>query len=298
MTGIEFKVRDLIRVYQLGNVEVQALRGLSMEVEGGEMVSVIGPSGSGKTTLLNIVGGLDQATAGHVQVGEVSVTALQPSELVNFRRKTVGHIFQSLNLIPTLTAAENIELPMIAAGASRNSRHGRASELLEIVGLTDRAKHKPDEMSGGEQQRVAIAAALANDAPVLLADEPTGELDTLNAKVVVDFLSRINKEFGKTVVMVTHDPSVARAADRILKIEDGRIKAALSPAQITEEEAAGSYVDQLRARVVDIDKQLTELDQEFKAGKLSGDEYVERRQNLKRTKASLNEELHRMGVVT
>lgn len=298
MTGIEVRARDLIRVYQLGNVEVQALRGLSMEVEGGEMVSVIGPSGSGKTTLLNIVGGLDQATAGHVQVGEVSVTALQPSELVNFRRKTVGHIFQSLNLIPTLTAAENIELPMIAAGASRNSRHGRASELLEVVGLTDRAKHKPDEMSGGEQQRVAIAAALANDAPVLLADEPTGELDTLNAKVVVDFLSRINREFGKTVVMVTHDPSVARAADRILKIEDGRIRAALSPAQITEEEAAGSYVDQLRARVVDIDKQLAELDQEFKAGKLSGDEYVERRQNLKRTKASLNEELHRMGVVT
>jgi len=298
LTGIEVRARDLIRVYQLGNVEVQALRGLSMEVEGGEMVSVIGPSGSGKTTLLNIVGGLDQATAGHVQVGEVSVTALQPSELVNFRRKTVGHIFQSLNLIPTLTAAENIELPMIAAGASRNSRHGRASELLEVVGLTDRAKHKPDEMSGGEQQRVAIAAALANDAPVLLADEPTGELDTLNAKVVVDFLSRINREFGKTVVMVTHDPSVARAADRILKIEDGRIRAALSPAQITEEEAAGSYVDQLRARVVDIDKQLAELDQEFKAGKLSGDEYVERRQNLKRTKASLNEELHRMGVVT
>lgn len=269
-----------------------------MEVADGEMVSVIGPSGSGKTTLLNIVGGLDEATAGLVHVGEVSVTALPTSDLVNFRRKTVGHIFQSLNLIPTLTATENVELPMIAAGAPRKLRHDRSSELLERVGLTDRAKHKPDEMSGGEQQRVAIAAALANDAPLILADEPTGELDTLNAKIVVDFLSKINRELGKTIIMVTHDPNVARAADRILKIEDGRIRAALSPAQITEEEAAGSYVDQLRARVADIDRQLTELDQEFKDGKLSGDEYVERRQNLKQTKASLSEELHRMGVVT
>ncbi len=291
-------VKDLIRVYRLGNVEVQALRGLGMEVKEGEMVSVIGPSGSGKTTLLNIIGGLDQATAGYVQVGDVVVTALQPSQLIDFRRKSVGHIFQTLNLIPTLTAAENVELSMIAMGASRGSRRKRVKQLLETVGLTERANHKPDELSGGEQQRVAIAAALANDAPVLLADEPTGELDTVTAKIVVDFLVKVNKELGKTVIMVTHDPKVARVADRILKIEDGTIKAALTPAQIVKEEGAISYVDQLRARIADIEAQLVKLDEDFKAGKISGDEYVERRQNLKQTKTSLDEELHRMGVVT
>jgi len=291
-------VKDLIRVYRLGNVEVQALRGLSMDVKEGEMVSVIGPSGSGKTTLLNIAGGLDQATAGYVRVGDVTVTALQPSQLVDFRRKNVGHIFQTLNLIPTLTAAENVELPMIAIGASRGSRHERVKQLLEIVGLTERGNHKPDELSGGEQQRVTMAAALANDAPVLLADEPTGELDTVNAKIIVDYLVKVNKELGKTILMVTHDPNVARAADRILKIEDGLIKAALTPAQIVKEEAAVSYVDQLRARIADIDMQLGKLDEDFRAAKISGDEYVERRQNLKQTKTSLDEELHRMGVVT
>ncbi len=291
-------VKDLIRVYRLGNVEVQALRGLNMDVKEGEMVSVIGPSGSGKTTLLNIVGGLDQATAGYVQVGDVTVTALQPSQLVDFRRKHVGHIFQTLNLIPTLTTAENVELPMIAMGASRRFRHERVKQLLEIVGLTERANHKPDEISGGEQQRVAMSAALANDAPVLLADEPTGELDTVNAKIVVDYLVKVNKELGKTIIMVTHDPNVARAADRILKIEDGLIKSALTPAQIVKEEAAVSYVDQLRARIVDIDAQLVKLDEAFKTGKINGDEYVERRQNLKQTRTSLDEELHRMGVVT
>lgn len=291
-------VKDLIRVYRLGNVEVQALRGLNMDVKEGEMVSVIGPSGSGKTTLLNIVGGLDQATAGYVQVGDVTVTALQPSQLVDFRRKHVGHIFQTLNLIPTLTTAENVELPMIAMGASRRFRHERVKQLLEIVGLTERANHKPDEISGGEQQRVAMSAALANDAPVLLADEPTGELDTVNAKIVVDYLVKVNKELGKTIIMVTHDPNVARAADRILKIEDGLIKSALTPAQIVKEEAAVSYVDQLRARIADIDAQLVKLDEDFKTGKINGDEYVERRQNLKQTRTSLDEELHRMGVVT
>ncbi len=295
---MQVSVKDLIRVYRLGNVEVQALRGLSMDVGEGELVSVIGPSGSGKTTLLNIVGGLDQATAGHVQVGDTTVTALEPSQLVDFRRKTVGHIFQTLNLISTLSAAENIELPMIAMGASRGRRHERVKHLLEIVGLTDRANHKPGELSGGEQQRVAMAAALANDAPVLLTDEPTGELDTVNAKIVVDYLLKVNKELGKTIIMVTHDPNVARAAKRILKIEDGIIKAALTPAQIVKEEAAVSYVDQLKARVADIEAQLATLDEDFKAGRISGDQYVERRQNLKQMKNSLDEELHRMGVVT
>jgi putative ABC transport system ATP-binding protein len=296
--GLKVHVKDLIRVYRLGNVEVQALRGLSLEVEAAEMISVIGPSGSGKTTLLNIVGGLDQATAGRVRVGDVEVTALAPPQLVDFRRRTVGHVFQTLNLIATLTAAENVELPMIAAGASRGSRHDRVTQLLATVGLSDRAKHKPDELSGGEKQRVAIAAALANDPPVLLADEPTGELDTVNAKIVVDYLARVNRDLGKTIIMVTHDPNIARVADRILKIEDGVITAALTPAQTVQEDAAVSYVDHLRSRVADIAQQLLKLDDEFKAGKISGDQYVERRQNLKQMKASLDEELHRLGVVT
>jgi putative ABC transport system ATP-binding protein len=291
-------VKDLIRVYRLGSLEVQALRGLSMEVEEGEMVSIIGPSGSGKTTLLNIVGGLDQATGGHVRVGDTAVTALQPSQLVDYRRKTVGHVFQALNLIPTFTATENIELPMIALGVSGKRRTERVSELLNIVGLTDRAQHKPEELSGGEQQRVAIATALANDAPVLLADEPTGELDTLNAKIVVDYLLKVNRELGKTVIMVTHDPSVARVTDKILRIEDGVIKMALTPTEVIAEEKAVSYIDQLRARIKEIDTQMLQLDADFKNSRMGGDEYADKRQSLRQIKDSLRDELHRMGVVT
>jgi len=298
MVGQGITVKDLIKVYRIGKVEIQALRGLSISVKEGELVSIIGPSGSGKTTLLNIVGGLDSATAGLVQVGGTEVTALSTSQLVEFRRKTVGHVFQTLNLIPTLTAAENVELPMIAMGVSRGKRAERVKILLEIMGLTDRANHKPDEMSGGEQQRVAIATALANDAPVVLADEPTGELDTVNAKIVVDYLVKVNRELSKTIVMVTHDPTIARAAHRILRIEDGMIKAALTPDQVLEKVTAVSYVDQLRARLTDIDEQLKKLDEEFRVGNISGDEYVEQRQRLKQTKAGLEDELHRMGVVT
>jgi putative ABC transport system ATP-binding protein len=298
MKGLDVKIRDLVKVYRIGKVEVQALRGLNMDVKAGELISIIGPSGSGKTTLLNIVGGLDQATAGTVQVGDIAVATLSTTQLVDYRRETVGHIFQTLNLIPTLTAAENIELPMIAFGVSRKKRAERVHELLEIVGLTDRANHKPEELSGGEQQRVAIAAALANDAPVLLADEPTGELDTVNAKMIVDYLVKVNRELGKTIIMVTHDPTVARAADRILRIEDGVIKMALTPSEVIVEEKAVSYIDQLRARIAEIDAQLQQLDEDFKAGKVSGDEYVQRRQSLKQMKDSLKEELHRMGVVT
>jgi putative ABC transport system ATP-binding protein len=297
LKGAEIIVKDLIKVYRLGKVEVQALRGLSMSVKEGEVVSIIGPSGSGKTTLLNIIGGLDTATAGSVVVGDMEVTALSTPQLVGYRRKTVGHIFQTLNLIPTLTATENVELPMIAMGVGRAERKERVKELLGIVGLTQRAYHKPDELSGGEQQRIALAAALANDAPVVLADEPTGELDTTNVKIVVDYLVRISRDLGKTVVMVTHDPNVAREGNRILRIEDGAIKAALTPAQILEPTAAVSYVDQLKSRLTDIDAQIEKLDQDFRADRISGDEYAEQRQRLKQTRAGLLDELHRMGVV-
>jgi putative ABC transport system ATP-binding protein len=298
MNGLDVKVRDLVKVHRTGKIEVQALRGLSMDVKAGELIAIIGPSGSGKTTLLNIVGGLDTATAGAVQVGDTSVTSLSVTQLVDYRRKIVGHIFQTLNLIPTLTAKENIEFSMIAAGVPRANRKQRVQELLETVGLQDRAHHKPEELSGGEQQRIALAAALANDAPVLLADEPTGELDTVNAKVVVDYLVKVNRELGKTIIMVTHDPSVARAAHRILRIEDGVIKMALTPSEVIVEEKAVSYTDQLKARINEINGQLLQLDKDFKADKVTGDEYTEKRMKLKQTLGSLQEELSRMGMVT
>jgi len=298
MNGLDVKVRDLVKVHRTGKIEVQALRGLNMDVKAGELIAIIGPSGSGKTTLLNIIGGLDTATAGSVQVGENSVTSLSVTQLVNFRRKIVGHIFQTLNLIPTLTAKENIEFSMIASGVSRVDRKQRVQELLETVGLQDRAHHKPEELSGGEQQRIALAAALSNDAPVLLADEPTGELDTVNAKIVGHYLVKGNRELGKTIIMVTHDPSVARVTHKILRIEDGVIKMALTPSEAIVEEKASSYTDQLKARIKEINGQLHQLDKDFKTAKITGDEYTEKRTKLKQTIESLQEELSRMGMVT
>ena len=298
MNGLNVKVKDLVKVHRTGKIEVQALRGLSMDVKAGEIVAIIGPSGSGKSTLLNIAGGLDNATAGTVQVGDLNVTSLSVTQLVDFRRKMVGHIFQNLNLIPTLTAEENIEFSMVASGVPRGQRRERVQDLLDTVGLTDRAHHKPEELSGGEQQRIAIAAALANDAPVLLADEPTGELDTVNAKCVVDYLVKVNRELGKTIIMVTHDPSVARVAHRILRIEDGVIKMTLTPSEVLVEEKAVSYTDQLRARIGEINEHLLRIDEDFRTGKITGDEYTEKRLKLKQTLESLREELSRMGVVT
>jgi putative ABC transport system ATP-binding protein len=298
MNNMEIKIRNLVKVYKTGKIEVQALRGANLDIKEGELIAIIGPSGSGKTTLLNVIGALDEATAGSVQVGDVEVTSLSVTQLVDYRRKTVGHIFQTLNLIPTLSAEENIELPMIALGASRGKRKQRVQELLKVVGLEERAQHRPDELSGGEQQRIAIAAALANDAPILLADEPTGELDTVNARIIVDYLVKVNKELGKTIIMVTHDPSVARAANRILRIEDGVIKMALTPSEVIVKQEAVSYVDQLRARITEITAQLEQLDREFRSEKMSGDEYVQKRQSLKQIKDSLREELSRMGVIT
>jgi putative ABC transport system ATP-binding protein len=297
MSGLDIKIRDLVKIHSTGKIEVQALRGLNLDIASGEIISIIGPSGSGKTTLLNIIGGLDKATGGTVTVGDKIVTSFSVRQLVDYRRKTVGHIFQNLNLIPTLSAEENIEFSMVASGVARGKRRERVKQLLSIVGLEDRSDNKPEELSGGEQQRIAIASALANDAPVLLADEPTGELDTTNAKIITEYLVKVNREFGKTIIMVTHDPSVARAANRILRIEDGLIKMSLSPSEVIVKEEAVSYVDQLKARIVEINGELDRLDQDFKKDKLSGDDYVQKRQSLKQIKDSLKEELSRMGVI-
>jgi putative ABC transport system ATP-binding protein len=290
------EVKNLIKIYKTGVLEVQALRGLSVTVAVGEMVALIGPSGSGKSTLLNILGGLDRATAGNITVMGNDLTQLNASQLVEFRRKTVGHVFQNMNLIPTLTAAENIELPMAALGVKKDTRRKRVEELIGVVGLKERMDHKPGELSGGEQQRIALAAALANDPPLILADEPTGELDTENAMIVVNYLAKVNKELGKTIIMVTHDPRVARAASRLLRIQDGVLATDVAPG----EEAAptqANYTDMLKARLTNLDSQLVSLDAEFRRGVITSDQFVERQTSLKRTREVLGDELHRLGVV-
>ena len=289
-------VKDLNKIFKIGSTEIHAIRGLNLTVEEGEMIALVGPSGSGKTTLLNIIGGLDKASAGSVNVLGMEITSYEPEDLVEYRRKTVGHIFQTLNLIPTLTAAENVELPMVALGASKDDKANRVKELIDVVGLGDRMNHKPVELSGGEQQRVAIAAALANDPPMILADEPTGELDTATAKIIVDYLREVNEELGKTIIMVTHDPTAARAADRILNIRDGVIYTDVEPTE-THEEGATSYADMLRLRLSEIDSQISSLETEFRQSRLTSEEFLKEQNRFNQTRSVLNEELQRLGMV-
>jgi putative ABC transport system ATP-binding protein len=220
--------KDLIKVYRAGKSEVIALRGLDMQIADGEFVAVEGPSGCGKTTLLNLVGGIDRPTAGRIEVDGTNLVHLSDSELTRYRRDRVGFVFQFFNLVPTLTARENVELPMRLAGRTAAKRKDRTRDLLKLVDLERRAVHRPDELSGGEQQRVAIAVALANDPPLVLADEPTGELDTKTGKEILDLFRRLNRDLGKTVIVVTHDTRVAGIAHRILQIEDGQIVGELS----------------------------------------------------------------------
>jgi putative ABC transport system ATP-binding protein len=286
---------DLVKVFRIGSVEVQALRGLSMQVDKGEMVAIVGASGSGKTTLLNILGGITKATAGSTVVAGYDVTNANPTQLVALRREVVGHIFQELNLIPTLTAYENVELPMLAAKADGATRKARVEELLGIVGLGDRMKHKPDELSGGERQRVAIAAAIANDPKVLLCDEPTGDLDTETGAIVVEYLHKVNKEFGKTVLMVTHDPSIARQCDRIYRIRDGEIISVQSPTSDAEM-GAKSRVDVIRERLAEIKDEIARLDEQARAGSLDLGVFAGRRVALEDRKLVFEEELHRLGL--
>jgi len=194
-----------------------------MTLNNGELVAVQGPSGCGKTTLLNLVGGIDRPTAGRIEVDGTNIVDYSPADLVRYRRNQVGFVFQFFNLVPTLTAEENIQLPMRLAGKSGSERDARAKELLKLIGLEKRGLHFPDELSGGEQQRIAIATALANDPSLLLADEPTGELDTKTGHEVLELFRCLNDDFKKTILVVTHDQRVANIAHRILQIEDGKI---------------------------------------------------------------------------
>jgi putative ABC transport system ATP-binding protein len=219
----EILTKDLIKVYRTGKSEVIALRGLDLHIADGELVAIRGPSGCGKTTFLNILGGIDRPTAGRIEVNGSNLVDLSEGGLVQYRLRQAGFVFQFFNLVPTLTAEENIELPMRLASKDGMARKARTKELLDLVGLAQRARHRPDELSGGEQQRIAIAVALANDPPLLLADEPTGELDTKTGQEVLNLFQRLNRDLKKTIVVVTHDARVAGIASRVLDIRDGKI---------------------------------------------------------------------------
>jgi putative ABC transport system ATP-binding protein len=221
---------NLVKIYQLqqegaASVEVQALQGLDVIVREGEMIGIVGASGSGKSTLLNVLGGLDRLTGGRATVGKQDLSRLSERDLDVYRREKVGFVWQhgSRNLIPYLTAVENIELPLTLSGKAGKATRTRALELLELVGLTDRQGHRLEEMSGGEQQRVAIAIALANGPQLLLADEPTGELDTFTAQTIYDLLRELNTRLGLTMVIVSHDPGIAKHVDRVVAVRDGKL---------------------------------------------------------------------------
>ena len=224
MSNPVVELRNVSKIYRMGSAEVRALDHVSLKVMPGEFISVVGPSGSGKSTLLSIIGCLAKPTSGRVLIDGVDVTEMSEGELSDIRCLKIGFIFQFFNLIPTLTALENVELPMIFAGKlSEWEMRDRALELLDLVGLLDRANHRPSEMSGGQQQRVAIARALANDPALVLADEPTGNLDSKTGAEVISLMEELNRETGKTFIIVTHDTNVAKRTRKILYMVDGRL---------------------------------------------------------------------------
>jgi putative ABC transport system ATP-binding protein len=216
-------MRDVSKVYETGQVQVRALDGVSFAFQSGELVVVLGPSGSGKTTLLNLVGGLDRPTAGTIHYGDTDIASLSDGDLGRFRRDHIGFVFQFFNLIPTLTARENVEFA--AELVSRDSRRveGRVRELLTLVGLEERADHFPSQLSGGEQQRVAIARAMAKDPDILLCDEPTGNLDFRTGRQILGLLQKLTSEQGKTCVLVTHNTAIAAVGTRAVRLRDGRV---------------------------------------------------------------------------
>jgi putative ABC transport system ATP-binding protein len=223
MTAV-LETKDVKKTYQMGKVKVAALRGVSLQVEEGAFVAIFGPSGSGKSTMLHILGGLDRPDKGSVFVDGIDLSTLNDSKLADIRLHKIGFVFQFFNLLPRLSALRNVELPLTLADASESESLRKAKEMLELVGLKDRMNHRPMEMSGGEQQRVAIARALINDPKIVLADEPTGNLDTTTGWDIVNLMKRLNEKTRQTFVVVTHDQSVAETADRMIQLKDGRIQ--------------------------------------------------------------------------
>lgn len=214
---------DVRKDYWLGKIRVSALRGVDLKVSNGDFISIVGPSGSGKTTLLNIIGLLDRPTEGEIYINGLDVSKLNENERAKIRLKYIGFTFQMFHLIPWLTALQNVEIPLILAGMPRKLRIKRAIECLRAVGLEDRVNHRPSELSGGEQQRVSIARAIANNPKIILADEPTGNLDSKTGSSIVELLRKLNRNLGTTVIIVTHNLEVARSTNRILHLRDGII---------------------------------------------------------------------------
>ncbi|MFX1573624.1 MAG: ABC transporter ATP-binding protein [Promethearchaeota archaeon] len=215
---------DLTKIYNITEgIEIRALDGVNIDIKKGEFVSVMGPSGSGKTTLLNMIGALDNPTTGAVYIDRTNIAHMDDTQRTNLRLKEIGFIFQFYNLVPVLSAYENAELPMLFAGRPKEEIEGNVNKFLELVGLIEKKDHLPSELSGGEQQRVAIARALCNEPSILIADEPTGELDTIMGMEIVKLLRELNRELNQTILMVTHDPMVGALAERIMKMRDGKI---------------------------------------------------------------------------
>jgi len=223
MKNVIIKLENVHKDYKMGESKVEAVRGVNLEIKKGDFIAIVGPSGSGKSTMMNLIGALDLASEGEIFLDEQNIEHLHESELARIRGKKIGFIFQTFNLIPTLTALENVMLPMMFQEYTKEERLKRGKELLKQVGLSKRANHFPSELSGGERQRVAIARALANGPEVILADEPTGNLDSKTGKQVIEILKNLNKQ-GKTVIMVTHDLDMAKQAKKIIRLRDGRIE--------------------------------------------------------------------------
>ena len=221
--GSIVRVTDVTKVFKLGKIDVQALKGIDLEIIKGDYISIMGPSGSGKSTLFNMIGGLDKPTTGKVFIDEVDIAQLDAYELAWLRCRKIGYIFQTFNIIQVMTALENVTLPMVFAGLNNDAAVDKGMELLDLVGLGDRFSHKPFELSGGQQQRVAVARALANDPAIILADEPTGNLDLTTGEEIIALLKRLSQERGVTVISATHDFKMLNVSDRVIWIRDGRV---------------------------------------------------------------------------
>ncbi|MBI2441023.1 MAG: ABC transporter ATP-binding protein [Lentisphaerae bacterium] len=228
-SGYVIRAVEVCKVFALGEHETHALRGATLDVRRGEYISIMGPSGSGKTTLFNMIGGLNKPTSGKVYIDQVDIAQLDPYELAWLRCRKVGYVFQSFNLIQVMSCIENVMLPMAFAGLSSEDAHDKARDILALVGLGDRALHKPAEMSGGQQQRVAIARALANSPDIILADEPTGNLDLKTGEEIIELFARLRDQLGVTIITATHDLKMLKRSDRIVWIEDGRITRVTTP---------------------------------------------------------------------